>query len=157
MASRHEAQFRFGGIMASVTGAGIAEAAGRLEAQIQSSPLLADDPLTPILREFVALARAVTDAIDRLEKLGSRPPGEEIFAAIERGSKAIAFRIGPNIDRRTSIFIAAALMLAGMIGSAVGYAAGSAEAGGRPIAACWNQKSARVCAPAIWIKTRRVT
>jgi hypothetical protein len=138
--------------MAAVMDAGIAEAANRLEAQVRSSAILADDPLTPVLRESVALARAITEAIDRLEKLGSKPPAEEVVAAIERGSKAIAFRIGPNIDRRTSIIMTAALIFAGMIGSAVGYVAGNANASGGPIAACWNQKGARICAPAIWIK-----
>jgi hypothetical protein len=138
--------------MASVMGAGIAKAAGGLEAQIRSSAVLADDPLAPVLRESVAFARAMTEAIDWLEKLGSRPPGEEIVAAIERGSKAIAFRIGSNIDRRTSIIVAVALIFAGMIGGAVGYAAGNADANGGPIAACWNQKGTRICAPAIWIK-----
>jgi hypothetical protein len=107
--------------MASVMGAGINEAADGLEAQIRSSAVLADDPLAPVLRESVAFARALTEAIDRLEQLGSKPPSEAIVAAIERGSKAITFRIGPNIDRRTSIIVAVALIFAGMIGGAVGY------------------------------------
>jgi hypothetical protein len=61
-------------------------------------------------------------------------------------------RIGPDIDRGTSIIVAVALIFAGMIGGAVAYVAGNAEANGGPIAACSNQKGTRVCAPAIWIK-----
>lgn len=106
-------------------GAGIAEAPDRLEAQTRSAAVLADDPLAPMFRASVDLGRAMAEAIDRPEKLGSKPLDEKVVAAVERASKTIAFRIAGNIDRRTSIILAAALMLAGAIGGAVGYAMNS--------------------------------
>lgn len=134
-------------------GDSIAEAADRLEAEMRSAAVLADDPLASVLRASADLGRAMAEAIDRLEKLGSKPLDEKVLAAVERAGKTIAFRIAGNIDRRTSIILAAALMLAGAIGGAVGYASGSADAGRGPLAICWQQKNAaRVCAPAVWLK-----
>jgi hypothetical protein len=137
-----------------VTGGAIAEAADRLEAQARSSAVLADDPLAPVLRASVDLGRAMAEAIDRLEKLGSKPLDEKVIAAVERASKTIAFRLAGNIDRRTSIILATALMLAGAIGGAIGYAIGTADAGRGPLAICWQTGGARVCAPAVWLKPR---
>ena len=75
---------------------------------------------------------------------------EEVAAA--GTSKAIAFRIAGNIDRRTSIILAAALMLASAIGGAAGYVIGTAEAGRGPLAICWQKDGACVCAPAASLK-----
>jgi hypothetical protein len=133
-------------------GPGIAEATDRLEAQTRSSEVLADDPLTPVLRASVDLGRAMAEAIDRLEQLGSKPLDEKIVAAVERASKAIAFRVAGNIDRRNSIILAAALMLASVIGGALGYAVGTAAVSRGPLAVCWQKDDARVCAPAVWLK-----
>jgi len=58
-----------------MTGADIGEIADRLEAQVRSSAVLSDDPLAPVLREAAALARAIAEAINRLEKLGAKRPG----------------------------------------------------------------------------------
>lgn len=135
-----------------MTDGGIAEAADRLEAEVRSASVLADDPLAPVLRASADLGRAMTEAIDRLEKLGSKPLDEKVAAAMERASKAIAFRIASSIDRRTSIMLATALVLASAIGGAVGYAIGAAEASRGPLAICWQKNGARVCAPAVWLK-----
>ena len=94
----------------------------------------------------------MAEAIDRLETLGSKPLDEKVVAAVERASKAIAFRIAGNIDRRTSIILAAALMLASAIGGAVGYAIGTAEAGRGPLGISWPKDGARVCAPSVLFK-----
>lgn len=98
------------------------------------------------------LGHAMSEAIDRLAKLGSKPLDEKGLAAVERASKTIAFRIAGTIDRRTSIFLAAALMVAGAIGAAVGYAVGTAEAARGPLAICWQRNGVRVCARAVWLK-----
>lgn len=119
---------------------------------MQSSGVLADDPLTPVMRALAELSRAMAEAINRLEKLGAKPLDEKVVAAVERASKTIAFRIVGNIDRRTSIILTAALMLAGAIGGAVGHAIGAADAARGPLAICWQKDSARVCAPAVWLK-----
>ena len=135
-----------------MTGANIAEAADRLEAQTRSAAVLADDPLAPVLRASVDLGRVMAEAIDRLENLGSKPLDEKVAAAVERASRGIAFRIARHIGRRTSIILAAALMLAGAIGGIVGYTIGTADAGRGPIAICWQQNGARTCAPAVWLR-----
>ena len=109
---------------------------------MRSSGVLADDPLAPVLRASADLGRVMAEAIDRLETLGSKPLDETVVAAVERASKAIAFRIAGNIDRRTSIILAAALMLASAIGGAVGYAIGTAEAGRGPLDICWQKGGA---------------
>ena len=119
---------------------------------MRSSGVLADDPLAPVLRASADLGRVMAEAIDRLETLGSKPWDERVVAAVERASKAIAFRIAGNIDRRTSIILAAALMLASAIGGAVGYVIGTAEADRGPLAICWQKDGARVCAPAALLK-----
>jgi hypothetical protein len=77
---------------------------------------------------------------------------ENVVAAVERASKAIALRIAGNIDRRSSIILGAVLMLEGAIGGAVGYAIGTADAGRGALAICWQKDGARVCAPALWLK-----
>jgi len=71
-----------------------AEAADRLEVEMRSAAVLADDPLAPVLRASVDLGRAMAEAIDRLEKLGSKSLDEQVVAAVERAGKTIAFRIG---------------------------------------------------------------
>ena len=119
---------------------------------MRSSGVLADDPLASVLRASADLGRGMAEAIDRLETLGSKPLDEKVVAPVERASKAIAFRIAGNIDRRTSIILAAALMLASAIGGAVGYAIGTAEAGRGPLDICWPKDGARVCAPAVLLK-----
>jgi len=97
------------------------------------------------MRHGARLGHAMSEAIDPLEKLGSEPWGEKVLAAVERASKTIAFRIAGIIDRRTSIILAAALMLADAIGAAVGYAVGTAEAARGPLAICWQRNGARAC------------
>lgn len=121
---------------------------------MRSSVVLIDDPLAPVLHASADLARAMAEATDRLEKLGSQTLDEKVVATVERSSKAIAFRIARNIDRRTTIIAAIALMLTGVIGGAVGYVIGTAAADRGPIAVCWNSRNgARVCAPAVWLNT----
>jgi hypothetical protein len=44
-----------------VTSTGVAEAADRLEAEIRSAAVLADDPLALVLRASVDLGRAMAD------------------------------------------------------------------------------------------------
>ena len=95
----------------------------------------------------------MAESLDRLEKLGSSTPDEKVVAAVERASKAIAFRIARSIDRRTVIIGAVGLMLTSVISGTVGYAIGTTEFVQGPIAVCWQQNGARICAPAAWLDT----